>query len=402
MGEIPQYIGSTLSKLKILDVSGNKNLCGFLPVMPTDVDVKAGGTSVVMITVRTFRLSKDYCYLDYVTVATFIALTYADIITDVLSIHALFLIGSVGLAWLNISFIILELLVGLYASENLLGAILRLLMLDVLMEGIKTINQGFQTQAFIALKKLDAICRSMPSMILQLYTLLNEFYQISTGATSLLIVSVAIGIVGSACTLSSLSPKMTMNIFGLSSIVVHLYYVSELLLRVITLGIMFVAANIYATVLASIEFFIRLWYSKTSKGYDFSLAMLWMGSDNAHESVDFWQKGSLLCALELFIFLLVINFSDHKEVLNEMRDRNITAIITWMGVVALFSKTVLFYLIQCLPTPAPEQFTRHMSKLDISVNSPLQQGKSNVSGQDGGDEESRGRNGERADGKIFE
>ena len=75
------------------------------------------------------------------------AVGYADLITDALSISALFSIGEAEAAWVNISFIGLETLLAVYASEKTLEQmLLTVTHLGIMVEGYISITTGTQTQ----------------------------------------------------------------------------------------------------------------------------------------------------------------------------------------------------------------------------------------------------------------
>ena len=75
---------------------------------------------------------------------------YADLITDALSISALFSIGEAEAAWVNVSFISLETLIAVYVSEKTpVQILLTITHLGVMVEGYVSITTGIQTQGKI-------------------------------------------------------------------------------------------------------------------------------------------------------------------------------------------------------------------------------------------------------------
>ena len=205
---------------------------------------------------------------------------------------------------------------------------------------------------FVAFKKLEAVCRSMPSMILQLYTLLDTLNVISDANLYLLTVSVVLSAAGSSATLSQLHPKTTINIFTISYWAIHCYYISEVIVRISSLAMIFVSLKYYASIPVGLEFIYRVFkISNKEQGLlrvDYSMAILWMGSDDSIHQHDMWLVGTLLTTMEIFVFSFVVNFAD-TSVLNVMRDLGVTRVITCLTWTAFALKLGLHYVIQKLP-----------------------------------------------------
>ena len=355
-GTLPAQSLTRCMQLRHFDVSGNSRLYGFLPVLPVNCDINAKNTGLSLVTVRTYKLKKDFCYIDYISVISFVTIGYADLITDALSIAVLFSIGQSESAWLNLSFIFLETVIAIYVSEKtLIQMFLTITQLGIFVEGYMSIMQGVQTQGFVASKKLDAVSRSMPSMVLQLYTLLDTLDEITDDTLYLLAISVVLSALGSAATLSQLHPKSTSNIFALSYVAINLYYICEVVVRISSLAMMFVSLKYYASIPVGLEFLFRMYKSSSQVqgllDIDYSMTMLWMGSDDAMHQHDLWLVGSLVTFFEVFVFTFVVNFASTHE-LDVMRDRDVTKIITSLTWVALGLKILLHYFIGTLPHPA--------------------------------------------------
>jgi heme O synthase-like polyprenyltransferase len=114
-------------------------------------------------------------------------------------------------------------------ATSIQDAFITVFQLGPLIEGVKTLISGEQTTELVAGKKLDAVARSMPSMVLQLFSLLISLSTITDQSYSILAVSIALGALGSATTLASMAPKSGRHLFKYSFFMHISYYFSELL-----------------------------------------------------------------------------------------------------------------------------------------------------------------------------
>ena len=90
----------------------------------------------------------------------------------------------------------------------------------------------------------------------------------------------------------------------------------------------------------------------------FTMSILYFGSDNALNNNDGWLLGSLMTALELFVFLIVIN-TLHTVELDIMREHNSVRDISIISCCALLVKTILWIIIEDLPEEPPEELKGH-------------------------------------------
>ena len=79
---------------------------------------------------------------------------------------------------------------------------LNITFLSLLLDGVESLRKGEQTSGLVAGKKMDAICRSMPSICLQLFAVLLDVENLDRTQFIVLITSVGFGIFGSAGELS--------------------------------------------------------------------------------------------------------------------------------------------------------------------------------------------------------
>ena len=93
------------------------------------------------------------------------------------------------------------------------------------MNGYTTLYTREQTVELLVNKKVDAICRSLPSVILQLYSLLIDLDDYPPGSRTykILIASVALGIFGPALTLAGIHSKTGDTIFSKQFVIVNIY-----------------------------------------------------------------------------------------------------------------------------------------------------------------------------------
>ena len=357
-GEIPASLGQ-LSKLKWLSLHGNSGLSGHLPVLPEGCSVIIRATNISSVSVRTKALRPDNCFLDYFLVVMYIILGYADLVTDILAIMELFAVNRIAVGILNISFLVLNIVLGLLACSTFVDVIVTMCQLGPLVNGIETLMQGRQTQNFMADKKLDTIARSGPSTTLQLFTLLTTLSVISERGYFILLASITLGIVGAACTQASLARKSGRHMFRWRFFVHAVYYFSEMLLRIMTVCIMFIAIKGYAFILIAADLCFRLFIvSLREKRIDFTLGILYFGSDNALNADYMWVIGSVMTALDLFVFLIVIN-TLHIVELDVMREHDSVRDISIISCCALLVKTMLWMIIENLPEEPPEELKGH-------------------------------------------
>ena len=71
-GVLPSGYLSRCLQLRHLDVSSNSRLCGYLPILPANCTVRANGTGISLVSVRTYKLRKDFCYIDYISVVVYV------------------------------------------------------------------------------------------------------------------------------------------------------------------------------------------------------------------------------------------------------------------------------------------------------------------------------------------
>ena len=366
-GPIPSEL-SRLSNLKDFWLFNNTNLEGVVPVMPSGCDVNVSGTRVSSVAVKTKPLKT---IMDYIMTVLYVVLGYADLVTDIIVIVQLISIGEDGLAAANIFFIVLGMFLGYWNSKRtLLDLFLNVSQLSILVNGYLTLAQGKQTEGLVLSKKMDAIVRSMPSIILQLYTVLKDLGEYPKGsyAFNTFVVSIALGVLGASVTLSGLHQKAGNRLFSWQFAVVNLYYFSEILLRSMLAAIAFLSVGAYAFIAVGIDVLLRgcKTYEASNNEINFSLTCLYLGSDNALNNEDAWVFGSFLTVLYSLIFIIVM-WTLPTDDLHELRDRGTATQLSSIMLCAFVAKTCLYYFIEKnMEAPSEDGDTKATTKETVN------------------------------------
>ena len=344
---LPEAV-SQWKQLQSIYLSGNSELSGFLPVFHPRCDVRIQGTKLT-IAVKTKKLKSN---LDYFLVGLHVLLCYADLVFDVLAIQELYNAGRVEIAGLNISFLLLNVVLDVWTSKKSCWDILtRILQLSDLLEGYETLKSGRQTEVFVASKRIDAICRSLTSMVLHLYSLFLSISTITKVGYFTLMASIILSFAGMATTLASLSPYSGKHLFSRKMFLVVIYYLAEILLRVLIVTMLFVSIRAIGFVVIAVDFIIRhIFVCKYSSPTDFPRTIMWLGSDSALDKNHAWQIGSGLNSWYLFIVLVIINVLDTNDLntlhdLSTMREHNIVRDVTVISCCAVTCKHRMYMYI---------------------------------------------------------
>ena len=364
-GNVPASIGE-LTQLAYLNLSNNTSLTGHLPVTPINCEIIVNGTGISQVSVKVKKLRKDCFYLDYWLVMLYIVLGYSDLVSDIFAIRELFAVDRIAVGCLNIAFLVMNVLLGLLSATSIQDVFITIFQFGGLVEGVKTLINGEQTSELVAGKKLDAVARSMPSMVLQLFSLLISLSTINGQSYSILAVSIALGALGSATTLASIAPKSGRHLFKSRFFIHIVYYFSELLLRIMIISIMFLSIRAVAFVVVGVDWLLRLFiiscdpqeYEIVPKRerIDISLSILYFGSDDAISLDQKWILGNLINIIELFTFLVIINIYETDD-LDILREDNTTRNITIISCAALLVKTLMHYVIQRLPDEIDDEYS---------------------------------------------
>lgn len=394
-GHIPEAIGR-LPRLQYCHLQNNRELCGSAPVMLCQ-NVRYDGTAVFAVRVKTKRLKN---FMDYGMIFFSILLGYADLFTDGLAIYTLFLANNFLVACLNCAFILLNLCMEYFHTESDNEKLLVLLQLQHAWQGILTLMTGRQTQSLVRCRRFDAICRCLPSMILQIYALLRavgngdmtwrQFEEMHGWDGNVIIVaSVVLSALSAASTLAALAPKSGESITSLLFVYHAMYYLPEVVMRTLVVAVLFVAIGAVGCVVVLIEILTRAifcyfdnsdenWNSVHSIGNLAALTIIWMGSDsingpdlcyiNVREGgrrntdiqpvrrlkqkwvgKDKW--GAIGGAITTVLSVLLLAYIDlmHSPVLDELRSRGVTLTINIVLAYAWYMKLYFYFFVSSLP-----------------------------------------------------
>ena len=138
---------------------------------------------------------------------------------------------KVHLAVLNVMFVALGAVLGIIDDPTPEGVFWNLTYLGSVKEGVITLYTGRQTPGLVAGKKLDAIARSMPSTVIQLYALILDRDILSPGEYTTFVVSIGLAILGSSVTLAGLHPRAGHRVASKQFVVVLTFVFGALCIR---------------------------------------------------------------------------------------------------------------------------------------------------------------------------
>ena len=296
--------------LKSLDLSYNPDLGGSLPSMTCEIRYKGTNISSVAIKTKPVKSILDRLFVVAFVVAH-VLMGYADLVTDVLSIVQFQREGNAVLMGLNLAFLLFNLCVDVALIPDARGKMLTVLQVQQAVQAYESLESGRQTDEFVRSKNVDAMCRSVPSIVLQLYGLLGTLPTLRATGIMTLTASVAVGVTGSAMTLGSLASKSGNSLFSYAFAVHFCYYVCELTVRLLSMSLLFVSIGPIALAVLGPDFLYRLWALVKMKGlsfYTLMSALLVFGSDAidgpSDHSLIFW---STLSSVVLLVALFLVN-----------------------------------------------------------------------------------------------
>ena len=252
-GEVPVWF-ILLTNLNVLDLSINPDLSGCLPSIDgCKIDYAKTKISSMKIKAKPISTSLDKFLVIW---HTFIG--YADLISDVLSIYQFFRQGEITLMLLNCAFIAVNTLIDVTLTSDIWGKIFTVFQVQPLIQAIVMLQNKFQTSAFVRSKKLDAICRSLPSVVLQLYGLLIGLQTLEFSGILTISLSIVLSVTSASMTLSSLAAKSGKTIFSSAYLVHFFYYFAELEMRLLSISLLFVCIGPITCSIVVLDFICRL------------------------------------------------------------------------------------------------------------------------------------------------
>jgi len=235
--------------------------------------------------------------------------------------------------------------------KNWLIVLEPILHLNYLYQDVSTLIKGRQTEQLLNSKKIDAIFRSMPSMVLQLYSffLLLSTDDVGSAGKITFLISISSGAVGMCIMLASLSLKSSNKLVSWPMLIVAIYFHAEVALRVITLSIMFVSIHAVTFVIIGAELLVRASVLKFDFGaVDISSTIIWFGSDYIFNDAYLFAIGTFFTCTKLFIFLIIINLLDMPDLCN-VRDAGIVKTITIISSLPYFFNRFFTLLFRVIP-----------------------------------------------------
>ena len=318
-GPIPEPVAK-LAHLRILDLENNSEMDGSMPAMRSvDCSVKIIGTSINAVTIKTKDLGGIQ---DYIGIVIHVLLGYVDLATDILSLYTFYTLNNTDLFALNLAFIIYSLILAVATAWPKPTAMLyNLFQISPLIEGIETLRTGHQTDGLQQSKKVDAICRGVPSMLIQLFSILITIEDLTATSLARLFASVIMGLAGASFTLAQLAANSGESMFTRYFLFNFFYYASELTFRVLIISLMFVAVKYYAIIVCGVDFIVRiiviqLVFGNENKYFDiFVMSTLSFASDYqvaGHGRICVFI-GFLIQIIEAIIFLVLLYAYDDEQ-----------------------------------------------------------------------------------------
>jgi len=238
-GQVPHWLGE-LVNLDYLDLHDNPDLGGSLPSLTAYI-ITTYRTKISSVQVRVKPLGHG-CkgIMDRLFIVGHVLAGYFDLVTDVLSIIEFGQQGSLYLMGLNIAFLLFNIGVAVGLEEGTWAEswdkkLSIIFQLSQITEAWEILTKGEQTPGFVQGKKVDAVCRSVPSVVLQLYGLLVTLNSLGTTGIFTITLSIVSGITGAAITLGTIAPKSGQGLFSLAFVIHFCYYVCELAVRLISI-----------------------------------------------------------------------------------------------------------------------------------------------------------------------
>jgi hypothetical protein len=252
-----------------------------------------------------------------------VILGYADLISDCFAIAELHSENRIVVMGFNIAVLILNSFFDLSCAVN--GSkCLAFFQLHILFEAIESYQVGKFTEKLLRSKKIDAVCRSMPSMLVQTYTLLTLWETLSYNGFAILTVSILLGLGASATTLASVDVHCD-SLFSIVGFFYSMWYSSDLVVRVLTYSMIFIAIQEYGLIVLIFDSSLRAIFILVGR-HDYSrhhvsiFFFLIVGSDNlmfsnlVNPTARFVTNvfSTILCITSLLLFYIFPNKLFHQ------------------------------------------------------------------------------------------
>jgi len=281
-------------------------------------------------------------YRDVIVILLLTVVGYGDIVTDMLSISVFYQNQDYPLVALLIALLCLHIVLCLVYAKDFKNKVMALMLLKPIFDAIQIILDREQTSEYTALKKMDAIGRSIPSAALQLYGLFKSFYLFSRRSHAIILVSVSIAMVGSVMSLTGSSKTSGTKVISFRVVINFLFFTAEVIGRVVTFALMLTCIDAIVIVVLVFDFMLR-WSCYTEGTFSVNsipAVLVWMATDTGHkEDAANIVFAFPLSTIESLIFLVVL-FTYNTERLVSLADYGIRKIIVVIICIAWFVKVV--------------------------------------------------------------
>jgi hypothetical protein len=273
--------------------------------------------------------------------------------------------NRIGLTALNICVLFLNVFLDVIFAEGWVGQLQCVFQIHILAEAVTAWKNKLQTLALLRSKRIDAISRSIPSMLIQMYTLFTVWESLDYLGVTTLLVSILLSLGGASMTLASIDPSSGKSMFSFSWILLFCYYSVDLMAKVLAYSMLFASVKAFGFLAMGVEWLVRFnlcWRQRVtwkSCRNNFVLSLTFLGSErllqNAvyDESKEYRKDRALLCHISTvivtFLALLTFNISTY-DTLQHLRNDHVTKPIT-----VLLSFGLLIYVTILLKTSVDEK-----------------------------------------------
>jgi hypothetical protein len=257
-GEVPKWLNDC-SQLIHCDIRYNE-FSGRCPVLVKYRLLADNNPDLVLPFLNT--------YFDHFLFILYIVLGYADLISDILAIIEIHAQHRMGLVILNICVLGFKVLVDVIYSEAWSERVQTLLQINIITESFHIWTNNIPAIALSRSKHIDAICRSIPSMLIQLYALLTAWESLGNRGVTTLIISICLGLGSSSMTFGTLQPTRGSIFYDGNWLLWCCYYNVALMTKIVSYTMLFTSVKAFGFVVMGVEWIVRF-YICCDKTYTF-------------------------------------------------------------------------------------------------------------------------------------
>jgi uncharacterized membrane protein YwzB len=353
-GSIPLWLNS-LQHLSCCDLYEN-DFSGVIPPGMFGYLKVSGNPKLMMFEVNMKPIESGF---DVLMVVMHIVLGYADFVSDIFAILEMYSQQRIELMTLNVLVLALNVFLDSAFVDHWYEVIQSICQIHILLEGIDALEQKHQTHNLLRSKRIDAICRSIPSMLIQAYTLLTVWESLDQKGVAILIISILLGLGGASATLAALDPSSGKTVFSGNFVIFFAWYTMDLMAKVLCYSMLFASIKGYGFFLLAFDWYMRFglcwsmfdsWRLLPSK---FALSLTIVGSDNlfycAHRakqlSIYFDYRGFVAMIIVTLVSLFIFNLKS-SEHLQHLRDDNVTSVISSLLCIGTIGKLFMISIFE--------------------------------------------------------